>query len=208
MNVLFNVHYDMQPDELQGKNVLVFLAPPPPSRNITGLAWRVLTASAGAVESFQMNDVVSVAVAGRDADGKPVNSEKVTVQPGQLFWATNPDSQALKLAPGPDALAHDRLLPRQYGLTNRTDPGLQLDCTWYMADAPALTMPAVDSGMTTTFDGSQSLYFVVAEAPQVGEGMAQAFSDAAMYMIPANVSEVNVSLKRKRGMWVFDFGIV
>jgi len=205
MKVLFNVRFDMQVYEWQGKNVLVFLAPPAPSRNITGLAWRVLTASAGATVSFEMNDVVSVEVAGRATDGVPATSERVTVQPGQLLMATRPSAQPMVLPLEPDPLASDRLLPFQYGLTNRTDPGIPLDCTWYMADAPAVTMPALDSGMTTTFDGSQSLYFAVAALPQTGEGFAQAFSDTTMYQIPVNVSEVNVKLTKLQGMWVFEF---
>ncbi len=67
MNVLVNLHYDMKPEELQGKNVLVFLAPPRPSRNITALAWRVLSGSPGTVESFHFDGEVSVALSGRDA---------------------------------------------------------------------------------------------------------------------------------------------
>ncbi len=135
-------------------------------------------------------------------------SERVAVKPGQLFAVTTPNSHTLALRQEPDALAQERMLPFQYGLTNRTDPGMQLDCTWYVTDAPAITVAALDSAMTTTFDGSDGrLYFVVAEPPQLGEGVAQAFSDTTLFAIPANIGRVDVSLTLNEGMWRFTFSV-
>lgn len=205
MSTKFNVTMDVQ--DMQGKTVLVFLKPQNPQRNYMIHAWQVLTASAGASESFEYEAVISTDVTSSgEKPGNSIVSGKTVVMPGQLFTAQSPSGLSPKLSMAPTSLADQKLTPEQCGVINQTNPFIQFDSNWYVNDRPVVTMPYVDLNMTVSFEYLPNFYFMVASPPMVGQTyIVQNFSDMTQYVMPITATEVDVNLTKDKGLWTFDF---
>ncbi|OEZ62014.1 hypothetical protein [Duganella sp. HH105] len=202
----FNVIYDVESDELQGKTVLVFLKPQNPQRNYLIHAWQVLTGSAGATESFSYEANIATDVTSTGVNDNKIVSGRQQLLPGQLLSAVSPNGLSPKLQPAATSLAQTKLTPQQCGVINQTNPYTQFDSNWYVNDKPVVTMPYVDTNMTVSFEYLPNFYFMVATPPMVGQTyIVQNFSDMTQYVMPITATEVNVTLTRNQGLWTFDF---
>jgi hypothetical protein len=206
MATKFNVTCNVEPNDLQGKAVLVFLKPQNPQRNYQIHAWQVLDGAAGATESFDYEARISTDVTSVDANDSKVISERQVILPGQLLAASSPGGLAPLLLPAPASLAQAKLTPQQSGVINKTNPFIQFDSNWYVSSKPVVTMPRVDLNMTVSFEYLPSFYFMVASPPLVGQTyIVQNFSDMEQYAMPITATEVDVTLSRNHGLWHFDF---
>jgi hypothetical protein len=206
MTTTFNVHYNVETDQLQGKAVLVFLKPQNPQRDYRIHAWQVLTGSAGATESFDYAAQISTDAKPRGGNDDLIISARKDIAPGQLLSARSPDGLSLILQPAPTSLAQVKLTPQQCGVINQTNPYIQFDSNWYVHGRPVVTMPYVDSNMTVSFEHLPNFYFMVATPPMVGQTyIVQNFSDMTQYVPPVTATEVDVMLSREQGLWTFDF---
>lgn len=207
MTIQFKVNYNVSADELQGKSVLVFLKPQNPQRNYQIHAWQVLAGAPGTTESFHYTPQISTDVTSRDINDSNIVSGRKPVQPGQLLSAVSPNGMTPPLLqPGSTSLAQTKLTPQQCGVINHTNPYIQFDSNWYVNDRPVVTMPQVDTHMTVSFEHLPNFYFMVASPPRVGQTyIVQNFSDMTQYVMPETVTEVDVTVHRKQGLWHFDF---
>ncbi|NYE59927.1 hypothetical protein FHW58_001079 [Duganella sp. 1224] len=202
----FNVNYNVGPDELHGKTVLVFLKPQNPQRNYQIHAWQVLTGSAGATESFDYEALISTDVSSTGVNDNKIISGRQAIAPGQLLSAVSPSGLSPLLQPAATSLAQTKLTPEQCGVINQTNPYIQFDSNWYVNDKPVVTMPYVDTNMTVSFEYLPNFYFMVATPPMVGQTyIVQNFSDMTQYTMPITATEVDVTLSRNQGLWTFDF---
>jgi hypothetical protein len=202
----FNVSYDVESNELQGKTVLVFLKPQNPQRNYLIHAWQVLTGSAGATESFNYEALISTDVSSRGVNDNLIVSGRQAISPGQLLSAVSPEGLSPQLQTAATSLAQTKLTPQQCGVINQTNPYNQFDSNWYVNGKPVVTMPYVDTNMTVSFEYLPNFYFMVATPPMIGQTyIVQNFSDMTQYVMPITATEVNVSLTRNQGLWTFDF---
>lgn len=206
MATKFNVNYDVESDQLQGKTVLVFLKPQNPQSNYQIHAWQVLTGSAGATESFNYEASISTDVTSTGVNNNKIISGRQTVLPGQLLSAVSPSGLSPKLQAAATSLAQSKLTPQQCGVINQTNPYTQFDSNWYVNDKPVVTMPFVDTNMTVSFEYLPNFYFMVATPPMAGQTyIVQNFSDMTQYVMPITATEVDVTLTRNQGLWTFDF---
>ncbi|MBZ0092542.1 MAG: hypothetical protein K8F27_10010 [Sulfuricellaceae bacterium] len=206
MSVRFNVTMDVE--DMEGKTVLVFLKPQNPQHNYMIHAWQVLTASAGATESFDYDTTISTDVTSTGASpGESITSERVVVAPGQLLSAISPGGLSPKLQLAPTSLAQEKLTPTQCGVINQTNPFIQFNSNWYVNDRPVVSMPYVDLNMTVSFEFEfGSFYFMVASPPMAGQTyIVQNFSDMTQYTMPITATEVDVTLTKDQGLWTFGF---
>jgi len=201
----FNVNMDVE--SMEGKTVLVFLKPQPPQANYRIHAWQVITGSAGSTESFDYEADISTDVtsAGEKA-GNVIVSERLPVRPGQLLEATSPALLSPKLQNGSSSLAAEKLTASQAGVINNTTPAIPFDCNWYVNERPVVTMPAVDAGMTCSFQYEPNFFFMVAAPPMIGQTyIVQNFSDMTKYVAPITATSVDVRVFKDQGRWAFDF---
>jgi hypothetical protein len=206
MATKFNVTCNVEPNDLQGKAVLVFLKPQNPQRNYQIHAWQVLDGAAGATESFDYEARISTDVTSVDANDSKVISERQVILPGQLLAASSAGRLAPLLLPAPASLAQTKLTPQQSGVINKTNPFIQFDSNWYVSGKPVVTMPRVDLNMMVSFEYLPNFYFMVASPPLVGQTyIVQNFSDMEQYAMPITATEVDVTLSRNHGLWRFDF---
>lgn len=206
MATKFNVNYNVESNELQGKTVLVFLKPQNPQRNYQIHAWQVLTGSAGATESFDYEALISTDVTSTGVNDNQIISGRQAIAPGQLLSAVSPSGLSPLLQPAATSLAQTKLTPQQCGVINQTNPYTQFDSNWYVNDKPVVTMPYVDTNMTVSFEYLPNFYFMVATPPMVGQTyIVQNFSDMTQYVMPITATEVDVTLTRNQGLWTFDF---
>jgi hypothetical protein len=206
MATKFNVHYNVESNELQGKTVLVFLKPQNPQRNYQIHAWQVLTGSAGATESFDYEALISTDVTSTGVNNNQIISGRQGIAPGQLLSAVSPSGLSPLLQPAATSLAQTKLTPQQCGVINQTNPYTQFDSNWYVNDKPVVTMPYVDTNMTVSFEYLPNFYFMVATPPMVGQTyIVQNFSDMTQYVMPITATEVDINLSRNQGLWTFDF---
>lgn len=206
MATKFNVTYNVESNELQGKTVLVFLKPQNPQRNYQIHAWQVLTGSAGATESFDYEALISTDVTSNGVNDNQIISGRQPIAPGQLLSAVSPSGLSPLLQPAATSLAQTKLTPQQCGVINQTNPYTQFDSNWYVNDKPVVTMPYVDTNMTVSFEYLPNFYFMVATPPMVGQTyIVQNFSDMTQYVMPITATEVDVTLTRNQGLWTFDF---
>ncbi len=205
MATTFNVTFDVE--DMQGKTVLVFLKPQNPQHNYRIHAWQVLTASAGATESFEYESKIATDVTSKgENEGNVITSARVDINPGELYQAISPNSLSPKLELAPVSLAQEKLTPQQAGVINKTNPFIQCDANWYVNGRPVVTMPYVDSDMTVSFEYLPNFYFMVAPPPLVGQTyIVQNFSDMTEYVMPITATKVDVTLTKVEGRWQFDF---
>ncbi|KAB8061110.1 hypothetical protein [Janthinobacterium violaceinigrum] len=206
MATQFNIHYNVSDDELQGKNVLVFLKPQNPQRNYQIHAWQVLNGTAGATEKFSYDDSITTDVTWLGAQDAKISSQRQSIVPGQLLKAVSPVGLSPELQPASAALAQSKLTPQQCGVINHTNPYIQFVSNWYVNGKPVVSMPYVDASMTVSFEYLPNFYFMVATPPMVGQTyIVQNFSDMTHYTVPVTATEVDVTVNRKQGLWDFDF---
>lgn len=206
MATQFNIHFNVSEDELQGKNVLVFLKPLNPQRNDQIHAWQVLEGAAGATASFAYADSIATDVSSVGRHGAAIVSRREPVVPGQLLRAVSPDGLSPVLQPAPTSLAQVKLTPQQCGVINQTYPYTQFDSNWYVNDRPVVTMPHVDMNMTVTFEYLPYFFFMLATPPMAGQTyLVRNFSDMTQYALPVTATEVHVAVNRVQGLWNFDF---
>lgn len=202
---IFNVTMDVQ--SMEGKTVLVFLKPQNPQRNYRIHAWQVLTGSAGSTESFDYEALISTNVTSSGENpANTITSGTTSIVPGQLFQAVSPSNLSPKLELAPTSLSQQKLMPQQCGVVNKTTPFIQFDSNWFVNDKPVVTMPQVDANMTCSFEYIPNFYFMVASPPMIGQTyIVQNFSDMTQYQMPITATEVDVTLTKVNGLWIFDF---
>lgn len=206
MATKFNVTYDVESNELQGKTVLVFLKPQNPQRNYLIHAWQVLTGSAGSTETFDYEALISTDVTSIGVNDNKIVSGRKSVLPGELLAASSPNGLSPLLQTAPTSTALTKLTPQQCGVINQTNPFTQFNSNWYVNDKPVVTMPNVDLNMTVSFEFEPNFYFMVATPPMIGQTyIVQNFSDMTTYVMPITATEVDISLTRNQGLWTFGF---
>lgn len=205
MATKFNVA--MNTDDMEGKTVLVFIRPTPALSNYRIHAWQVLTASAGSIESFSYDSIITTNVSsvGVNPDNQLVSETKY-IQPGSLLQAVSPNGLSPKLQEAPTSAAQEKLTPSQVGVINNTEPYIQFDCNWLVNHKPVATVQDVDARMTCSFEYKPIFYFMVAAPPMVGQTfIAQNFSGMTSYVMPITATEIDVSVTKVQGRWAFNF---
>lgn len=208
MPLEFRVHLDVE--DMEGKNVLVFLRPLPPSSLYRIHAWQVLTGSQGSTETFEYDPTISVDVSTPGVgDNTEIVSNRVYPQAGQLFRAMRPDGLSPHLVQAPTSDAEMRLTPTQVGVRNETNPFAQITVHWYVSDHRLVSCPRVDRNMTCSFEHFPRFFFRVQSPPLRNETFSvQVFSALTSYTPPRAASAVDVHVSRTNGLWGFDFNAV
>jgi len=193
--------------DMRGKSVLVLLQPMRPLRNMLIHAWQVLDLSAHASASFYFDPVISAKVSiTRASSGNIIRSASENIAPGVLLQAVRPGGLSPKLEPCADRTAIARLTPKQSGIYNRTNPPIPIDCCWQVGGNPVASVLDVDWGMTSTFEYTPALHFLITEALQQGDNYtAQAFTGSTPYVPALDTSVLNVHIRRERDRWSFTF---
>lgn len=199
-------HVTMDVEDLEGKNVLVFLLPTPLQPDYRIHPWRRLTASAGATEWFEYKDLVSVKVVARGERQTQISSNPMVLEPGELARAMTIKGPSPMLSIAPPALARARLGFDQMGVVNHTHPFSQLDIQWLVGESPVVTCPRIDQNMTCAFQYSSQFYFMVTTPPVPGRTFpVQSFSNMWRFVLPRPASSIHVRLTRPAGCWHFGF---
>ena len=121
-----NICYNVEPDEMRGKTVLVFLKPQNPQSNYQIPAWQALKGVPAPTEAFVYNHQIPLDVYSHGAgDNMKMAPERQSQQP-----------QA-------------SLTQQQDGAITKTNPYIQFDSDWYVNARPVVTMPPVDAHAAT-----------------------------------------------------------
>jgi len=197
----FRVH--MACTDMEGRQVLVFLRPVAPSADFRVHAWQQLSASAGATERFCLETRVGACLlTAGSGEGQQIVSPLQTMLPGELYHAVSANGLSPRLQRASSADAVARLTPAQVGVRNLTQPYQSVTCVWHVDGSPVVSVPAVDWGMTSSFEFHPELYFMVAARPLLGVDFSvQLFSDLTRVPLAPDTSQVQVEVSRQQGGW-------
>lgn len=200
VTTLFTVENNLCVDTTN--HVLVFLKPVKASPNYQYMAWQDLNPPRGGTQSFSY--VINLGVQVSDAgSGNPPgpSSEIYSINPGQLFLATNPNRQGPLLTP--INVNQGQITSAQAGVMNNCDsPVTRLAISWTNAGTPIVNVglaanDIINQGKTVTMEIEPTLYFMAADPTLFGPNYTlQDFSQMTACNLTAGQTSVNVSWTR------------
>jgi hypothetical protein len=196
-------------------HVLVFLKPVKASPNFQFLAWKDLNPAPKGNQQFEF--VIDLGVQVSDAaSGTPPgpNSQIYSINPGDLFAATNPNGQGPILTT--TNINQGNLTSSQAGVVNNCNsPVTSLAISWTNKGTPIVNVGAnsndiINQGKTVSMEIEPNLYFMAADPTLQGPNFTlQDFSSMTPYSLVAGTTSVDVSWTRANnglGEDIFTFG--
>jgi hypothetical protein len=188
-------------------HVLVFLKPINASSNFQYYAWQDLDPSQGSSQSFPYLIDLSVQVFDPEtyASKQGAIAKPVSINPGQLFQAVNPNGQS----PYIDTTTNlnqdgNQILSTQAGILNNCNQSgyACIGLNWFNGNQKVVTAGAgpanhLNFGKTITLEFEPTLYFMAAEPTIVGPNFTlQDYSRMTPYTFKAGTSAVTVTWSR------------
>jgi hypothetical protein len=183
-------------------HVLVFLKPIKASLNYQYLAWKDLNPAMNGSQKFDYEIDLGVQISD-SASGNPPGpaSQVYSINPGQLFAATNPNSQGPILTT--NNINQGSIADSQAGVLNQcSSPITSLSIAWTNKKQPIVVIGAtandiVNYGKTVTLELEPTLYFMAADPTLVGTNFTlQDYSAMTPYQLTAGTTSVTIDWTR------------
>ena len=183
-------------------HVLVFLKPVRALGNYQDLAWQDLNPPQAGSQPFDFIIDLGVQVTDAASGNPPGPSSKIySINPGDLFAVTNPNSQGPIVTPV--NINQDDVSPSQAGVVNNCNsPVTSLAISWTNGGTPIVNVGVapndiINQGKTVTLELEPTLYFMAADPTMFGPNFTlQDYSAMAPYKLVAGTTSVAVSWTR------------
>jgi hypothetical protein len=195
-------------------HVLVFLKPVKALSNYQYLAWQDLNPAQNGSQPFDFVIDLGVQVTDAASGNPPGPSSKIySINPGELYSATNPNSQGPILTSV--NINQGNITSAQAGIVNNCNsPVTSLAVSWTNAGTPIVNVGVnstdiINQGKTVTLEIEPNLYFMAADPTLQGPNFTlQDYSAMTCYPLVAGTTNVSVSWTRElngKGPDVFTF---
>ncbi|MCJ0761733.1 hypothetical protein [Variovorax terrae] len=183
-------------------HVLVFLKPIKASTNYQYFAWKDLNPAMNGSQQFNYEIDLGVQISDSASGNPPGPTSPIyAINPGQLFAATNPNSQGPILAT--TNINQGTIASSQAGVLNMcSTPTTSLSITWTNKGQPVVVVGAapndiVNYGKTVTLELEPTLYFMAADPTLVGTDFTlQDYSAMTPYQLTAGTTSVTIDWTR------------
>lgn len=183
-------------------HVLVFLKPIKASTNYQYLAWQDLNPAMNGSQKFDYEIDLGVQISDSASGNPPGPTSPIySINPGQLFAATNPNSQGPILTT--NNINQGSIADSQAGVLNQcASPITSLSIAWTNKGQAIVVVGAtandiVNYGKTVTLELEPTLYFMAADPTLVGTNFTlQDYSVMTPYQLVAGTTSVTIDWTR------------
>ncbi|WP_370979125.1 hypothetical protein [Agaribacterium sp. ZY112] len=193
-------------------HVLVFLKPVKASSNFQYIAWQDLNPAIGGSQDFDYVIDLGVQVGDASSGNPPGPQSPVySINPGELFSATNPNGQGPILST--KNVNQGNLTSAQAGVINNCNsPVTSLSMTWTNKGLPVVNVgvnsnDVINQGKTVSLELEPKIYFMAADPTLVGKNFTlQDFSSMTEFDLVAGTTGVSVEWTRgNNGLGIDEF---
>jgi len=142
-------------------------------------------------------------------------SSRMPIEPGEHLSAKTTQNGGLELANNPDKT---RIIPKQAGVENKTDPPINLTIDWYIDEQLVLSASGINQESVATLQLERGLFFYVAVPlskqnndqhcssnlyvfpASIASATKVQHSNSTLYVIPSGTNNVSVEWSRNNGI--------